>query len=395
MSKDINKNDDLDLNLEEVLSPIVEKAIANAMPKEEKSEAKVERKEIKVNPDSEIRVKDPVVDATWKSAEGIRAYLGGLTQAHFQKNWERKDAFYKRAEIKDSSIYTKADNPMSTTNADGGFTVPTELLANEFFVMQIDRPRMQDVLRNITVQSTQGAVPAISADLTAAIVAENADTTDQKPTFVERSFALDKAVALSYMSQELLAGTAVDLIGETTANQIVALRRLIENEVTDGSNFSGTIDGTAWDKPTTSGALTYAHLKACYHELAVEYRALPTMWMMHPNNLERIMSLTAGSAPIYNRDLGLAPESATIFGAPIFLNPQAVDTSIWYGAWDRAMAVFRHSSGLRIDTSEIGGTAWESVQFGMRAYELVDSNSLVNTTIDGFGGAVVEIDGIT
>lgn len=393
MSKDINKNDDLDLNLEEVLTPIVEKAVANSMPKEEKAETKVERKEIKVSGDT--YVKDPVVDATWKSAEGIRAYLGGLTQAHFQKNWERKDAFYKRAEIKDSSIYTKADNPMSTTNADGGFTVPTELLANEFFVMQIDRPRMQDMLRNITVQSTQGAVPAISADLTAAIVAENADTTDQKPTFVERTFALDKAVALSYMSQELLAGTAVDLIGETTANQIVALRRLIENEVTDGSNFTGTVDGTAWDKPTTSGALTYAHLKACYHELAVEYRALPTMWMMHPNNLERIMSLTAGSAPIYNRDMGLAPESATIFGAPIFLNPQAVDTSIWYGAWDRAMAVFRHSSGLRIDTSEIGGTAWESVQFGMRAYELVDSNSLVNTTIDGFGGAVVEIDGIT
>ena len=396
MSKDdVKKNDDLDLNLEEVLSPIVEKAVKDALPKkEEKSEPKVERKEIKVSGDT--YVKDPVVDATWKSAEGIRAYLGGLTQAHFQKNWERKDAFYKRAEIKDSSIYTKADNPMAWgTDANGGFTVPTELLANEFFVMQIDRPRMQDMLRNITVQSTQGAVPAISADLTAAIVAENADTTDTKPTFVERTFALDKAIALSYMSQELLAGTAVDLIGEITANQIVALRRLIENEVTDGSNFSGTIDGTAWDKPTTSGALTYAHLKACYHNLAVEYRALPTMWMMHPNRFEDIMSLTAGSAPIYNRDMGLAPESATIFGAPIFLNPQAVDTSIWYGAWDRAMAMFRHSSGLRIDTSEIGGTAWESVQYGMRAYELVDSNSLVNTTIDGFGGAVVEIDGIT
>jgi len=395
MSKDdVKKNDDLDLNLEEVLTPIVEKAVANSMPKEEKAEAKVERKEIKVSGDT--YVKDPVVDADWKNAEGIRAYLGGLTQAHFQKNWERKDAFYKRAEIKDSSIYTKADNPMAWgTDASGGFTVPTELLADDFFVMQIDRPRMQDVLRNITVQSTQGAVPAISADLTAAIVAENADTTDTKPTFVERSFSLDKAIALSYMSQELLAGTAVDLIGEITANQIVALRRLIENEVTDGSNISGTIDGTAWDKPTSSGALTYAHLKACYHELAVEYRALPTMWMMHPNNLERIMSLTAGSAPIYNRDLGLSPESATIFGSPIFLNPQAVDTSIWFGAWDRAMAIFRHGSGLRIDTSEIGGTAWESVQYGMRAYELVDSNSLVNTTIDGFGGAVVEIDGIT
>tara|TARA_R110002012_G_scaffold2026_4_gene9652 strand:+ start:121 stop:1305 length:1185 start_codon:yes stop_codon:yes gene_type:complete len=394
MSKDTNKNDDLDLNLEEVLTPIVEKAVANSMPKEEKTETNVERKEIKVS--GNTYVKDPVVDASWKNADGIRAYLGGLTQAHFQKNWERKDAFYKRAEIKDSSIYTKADNPMSWgTDGAGGFTVPTELLANDFFVMQIDRPRMQDMVRNITVQSTQGAVPAISADLTAAIVAENADTTDTKPTFVERAFALDKAVALSYMSQELLAGTAVDLIGETTANQIVALRRLIENELTDGSNFSGTIDGTAWDKPTSSGALTYAHLKACYHELAVEYRALPTMWMMHPNNLERIMSLTAGSAPIYNRDMGLAPESATIFGAPIFLNPQAVDTSIWYGAWDRAMAMFRHGSGLRIDTSEIGGTAWESVQYGIRAYELVDSNSLVNTTIDGFGGAVVEIDGIT
>ena len=60
------------------------------------------------------------------------------------------------------------------------------------------------------------------------------------------------------------------------------------------------------------------------------------------------------------------------------------------------MAVFRHNSGLRIDTSEIGGTAWESVQYGIRAYELVDSNFLTNETIDSsFGGAVVEIDGIT
>ena len=98
MSKDTNKNDDLDLNLEEVLTPIVEKAVANSMPKEEKAETKVERKEIKVS--NNTYTKDPVVDADWKTKDGIRAYLGGLTQAHFQKNWERKDAFYKRAESK-------------------------------------------------------------------------------------------------------------------------------------------------------------------------------------------------------------------------------------------------------------------------------------------------------
>jgi HK97 family phage major capsid protein len=396
MSKETNKNDDLDLNLEEVLAPIVEKAVEKAMPTKEEKAPKVERKEISINPDAQIRVKDPIVDADWKSADGIKAYLGGLTQAHFQKNLERKEAFYKRADIKDSSVYTKADNPMSTTNAAGGFTVPTELLADEFFVSIIDRPRLQDVLRNITVDSTGGAIPCIDANTTAAIVAENADTTDQKPTFDERAFSLDKAVALSYMSQELLAGTAIDMIGEVTANQIIALRTLIENEVTDGSNFTGTVDGTAWKKPTTSGALTYAHLKACYHTLAIEYRSLPTMWMMHPNRFEDIMSLTAGSAPLYDRNYGFAPEDTRVFGAPVFLNSQAVDTSIWYGAWDRAMAVFRHNSGLRIDTSEIGGTAWESVQYGIRAYELVDSNFLTNETIDSsFGGAVVEIDGIT
>jgi len=394
MSKDINKNDDL--NLEEVLAPIVEKAVANAMPKEEKAEAKIERKEIKVNPDSEIKVKDPVVDADWKSAEGIRAYLGGLTKAHITKNWERKDAFYKRAEIKDSSIYTKADNPMSWgTNGDGGFTVPTELLANDFFVMQIDRPRLQDVVRNISVSSTQGAVPAISADLTAAIVAENADTTDTKPTFVERDFSLNKAIALSYMSQELLAGTAVDLIGEITANQIVALRRVVENNLTEGTTFTGSVDGTTWDSVAQAGgSLAYGDIKNIYHQLAVEYRALPTMWMMHPTNFERIMSLTADNAPVYNRNMGFAPEELNIFGSPVFLNPQAVDTSIWFGSWDRAMALFRHDSGLRIDTSETGGTAWESAQYGIRAYELVDSNDLINTTIDGFGGAVVELTGV-
>ncbi len=398
MSKDINKNDDLDLNLEEVLSPIVEKAVANAMPKEEKAEDKVERKEIKVNPDSEIRVKDPVVDADWKSANGIKAYLGGLTQAHFQKNWERKDAFYKRAEIKNSNIYTKADNPMSAgTNNAGGFTVPTELLADEFFVSILDRPRLQDILRQVTVSSTKGAIPCVTTDLTAALVAENADTTDTKPTFAERAFALHKAVALSYMSQELLAGTAVDLIGEITAQQITALRRLIENEASDGANFTKSVDSTVWEgKTDMGGALTYAGLKDIYHKLAIEYRALPCTWMMHPTNFERMMSLTGDSRPVYNWQDGYAPESTRIFGSPIFLNSQISNEKIFYGAWDRAMAMFRHDSGLRIDTSEIGGTAWESVQYGMRAYELVDSNFLTNETVDtSFGGAVVELYGIS
>ena len=397
MSKDTNKNDDLDLNLEEVLSPIVEKAVANAMPKEEKAEAKVERKEIKVNPDSEIRVKDPVVDADWKSANGIKAYLGGLTQAHFQKNWERKDAFYKRAEIKNSNIYTKADIPMSagTDNA-GGFTVPTELLADEFFVSILDRPRVQDIFRQVTVSSTKGAIPCITADLTAALVAENADTTDTKPTFAEREFALKKAVALSYMSQELLAGTAVDLIGEITAQQIVALRRLIEDEASDGTDFTKSIDQEAWVNADMGCALTYAGLKDIYHKLAIEYRALPCTWMMHPTNFERLMSLTGDSRPVYNWQDGYAPESTRIFGSPIFLNSQISNEKIFYGAWDRAMAMFRHDSGLRIDTSEIGGTAWESVQYGMRAYELVDSNRLISATVDtDFGGAVVELYGIT
>ena len=53
MSKDTNKNDDL--NLEEVLSPIVEKAVKDALPKEEKAETKVERKEIKVSGDTYVK----------------------------------------------------------------------------------------------------------------------------------------------------------------------------------------------------------------------------------------------------------------------------------------------------------------------------------------------------
>jgi len=396
MSKDVNKSDDL--NLEEVLAPIVEKAVEKAIPtKEEKADDKVERKAITINPNSEIRVKDPVVDADWKTADGIKTYLGGLVHSHFSKDLNRKEAFYKRAEIKDSSVYTKADNPMSWgTNANGGFTVPSELLADDFFVSIIDRPRLQDVIRNITVSSTQGSIPCITADLTAAIVAENADATDQKPTFAQRAFSLDKAMALSYVSEELLAGTAIDMIGEITANQITALRRLIENEVSDGSNFTGTVDGTSWQSTAMGGAITYAGLKDLYHQLAIEYRALPTVWMLHPTNFKRIMKLTGDSRPVYDWNYGYAPEDTRIFGSPVFLNSQVSDTSIWYGAWDRAMAIFRHNSGLRIDTSETGGTAWESAQLGMRAYELVDSNNLVNTAVDSsFGGAVVELTGIT
>tara|TARA_R100000808_G_C2150515_1_gene159278 strand:+ start:1980 stop:3131 length:1152 start_codon:yes stop_codon:yes gene_type:complete len=369
------------------LDKIIDKKVEEKL--EAKDADKVERKGVYDGVDlkGNFSVKDPVIDADVNTEKGCKTFLGGWMKALYDKDLERIEKFYPEYQAKDLSW---------GSNAGGGFTVPDPVLAGDFFVQKIDRPRMQDFMRNIVADGTRGAIPNIDANAAAAIVGENTTVTaDSTLTFAESDFALDKAVVLNYISQELLAGTAIDMIGEVAANQLVAMRGLIENELTDGSNFTDTLDGVAWTQSSASvGAISYGDLKDIYHKLAVEYRAGNTVWIMHPNALNSIMSLTGDNRPFYNHNFSYAPEDMQLFGSKILLNPQAVDTSIWFGALDKALAYVTHKDGIQVSVSDIGGNAFNDVQVGIRTWQLCDSVALTNTTIDGFGAAMVEGAGV-
>lgn len=396
-----NDSTDLADGVEELMTPVIEEAVAKAMGNffansEEKTAEAPERKDVIVN--APIHLKDPIIDADVSTRKGLYAFLGGWTKALYTKDRESLSHFYKGEQKEQIS----KDLSWGTTTA-GGFTVPDPVLASDFFVQVIDRPRLQDVLRQVTADGVRGAIPNISANASASVVGENTTVTaDSSLVFAESDYALDKAVVLSYVSQELLAGSSLDILGETQANQLVAIRNLIEDEITDGSNSSNTLDGTSWQSVAQSGAITYAGLKNLFHKLAVEYRGTAsTFWVCHPNLWEDIMSLTdSQSVPLYNRGLALAPEQLTIFGSRVFLNPKATvvagagtnEGSIWYGDFNKAMAYVKHKDGIKVSVSEIGGDAYADVQVGIRTHTLFDSVALTNTTVDSsFGGAVVEL----
>ena len=402
MSDNDNDNSsELADGVEDLMAPVVEEAVAKAMgnfftESEETPAETPDRKDVVA--DEAIHLKDPVIDADISTRKGLYAFLGGWTKALYERNAERLPHFY-RGEEKEQVI---KDLSFGTGNQ-GGFTVPDPVLASDFFVQVIDRPRLQDVMRQVVAEGVQGAIPNISANASASIVGENTTVTaDSTQAFAESAFSLDKAVVLSYVSQELLAGSAIDILGETQANQLIAIRNLIEDEITDGSNPTDTMDGTTWQNLAQSGAITYAGLKNLYHKLAVEYRGTAsTMWVCHPNLWEDIMSLTdSQNVPLYNRGLALAPEQLTIFGSRVFLNPKATvvagagsnEGSIWYGDFNKAMAYVRHRDGIMVSVSDVGGDAFADVQVGIRTHTLFDSVVLTNTAVDtSFGGAVVEL----
>lgn len=388
MENQDNKDDNLVADLDSLIGERVEEAVAKAMASNAPTP---DRKDITEDA-TPVMAHDPVIDANLETRKGFNTFLGGWLQSIYRKDTGRLADFYKG----EQRNAVEKDLSWGTTTA-GGFTVPDPVLASDFFTAVVDRPRLQDAMQQVTVDGVRGAIPNFSANTTAAIVAENTTVTPNDATFAEADFALDKAVVLTYASQELLKGTAIDMIGETAANQLIAIRRLVENEVTDGSNFSDTLDGTSWTvAQATIGSISWAELKTIYHGLAVEYRGSGARWIMHPTVWENVMSLVDGqSVPLYNRSIGFAPEDLTIFGAPVILNPQAVDTSIWFGDLGRAMAFIQHGQGPQLAVTDIGGNAYADVQVGIRTHMLVDSVTLVNTTIDGDGAAIVEGTGVT
>lgn len=277
-------------------------------------------------------------------------------------------------------------NAMSTTTgAEGGFTVATEVAASV-----VDRLKAYGGMRSVaTILATEMGNPMSfpTSDGTAEegeIVAENALATDLDPSFGTTGLPVykfsSKAMAVPF---ELLQDASVDVEAFVTGRMVTRLGRITNRMFTTGTGVSqpngiavaATVGITAANGSSQVTAVKYESLVDLQHSVDAAYREQGNCrFMMSDNTLARVRKiLDASGRPIfvpgYEMSVpGGAPDR--LLGAPVAVNYHMPDMaagaqSIAYGDFSGyyirdvlQVQMFRFTDSAYTKRGQIGFLAW-------------------------------------
>lgn len=208
------------------------------------------------------------------------------------------------------------------TATSGGYLAP-EQFSREVIRQLTERAVMRQVARVITIGAASVKIPRLTSSITAAWTGEAAAIAESQPAFDQVEFKPHKLGALTLVSNELLADSAVDV-----ANFLATLFAEKFAEVEDIAFLKGT--GTGQPK----GLLTYAEVQRVttaaanaitadevinlFDALPPQYRA-NAVWVMNPATMNHLRKLK-DNAGQYMLVSGLAGEApTTLLGRPVVL----------------------------------------------------------------------------
>lgn len=276
-------------------------------------------------------------DVESDSAREIAAHIlttGSPEYARAFREYMRTPAFGPPPELRAA---------MTTTDANGGVMIPQWLdptinLTNAGTNNVIDQ--LVDIVP-ITSNIWEGVT---SAGVTAAMLAEGAEVTDNTPTFEGPTITANKAAAYLFASYEVLQDTGFDEVGMLFED---AKSRLEETQLTTGNGTAGNctglitaLSGTGPSFAGTSGAAGAADfvigdVYGTKNALGPRFRRNAN-WMANPAILDRIRQFgnaAAGSnAANFWVDLG-ADVPSVLLGKGAYEN-EAMDSTIVSGSND-------------------------------------------------------------
>lgn len=264
------------------------------------------------------------------------------------------------------------------TGSAGGYLAPDGFVAqlirglNEASVMR----RIARVLPPITTDSV--SIPKNLTGVTAAWLAENAAITPSDPTFGQVTFTPHKLGALTLVSNELLADSAIDV--EALLAQLFA-EALAELE--DQAFFNG--DGMGKPAGIVADATIGTVTAAAGTSIAIDdvlnlYDAVPpqyrgnAVFVMHPNTMGALRKLKDAGGR-YLLVEGLAPAApTTLLGRPVYLSSNmptiaAGARTILFGDVARAYLIVDRKG---IEVARSSDRYFDSDQVGFRAIARVD-----------------------
>ncbi|HHY92981.1 MAG TPA: phage major capsid protein [Firmicutes bacterium] len=208
------------------------------------------------------------------------------------------------------------------TGTSGGYMAPESFLAEVIRKLE-EASAMRRLARTITIGAASVKIPRLTSSVSAAWTAEAAAIAPGDPAFDQVEFTPHKLAAITLVSNELLADSAVAV--ETFLAGLFAEKIAAVEDV-------AFLNGTGSGQP--KGLLTYAEIEAVTAASATAitadevidlYDALPpayrgnAAWLMHPATMNVLRKLkdTQGQYLLVSGLVAGAP--ATILGRPVVL----------------------------------------------------------------------------
>lgn len=240
-----------------------------------------------------------------------------------------------------------------SADASGGVLAPSGFVAEVLRARQ-EAAVMRRVARVIgPVNSAVVEIPRALTGVTAAWLAENAAITPGDATFDKLTFTLHKMGALTQVSNELLADSAINVEALLSSLFGEALAKL-EDEAFFSGNVAGRPKGILADADIQTVAAAAVNgvsvddILSLYDALPPQYRDA-AVWVMNPGTMSLLRKLkdTAGRLMLTSDLTTAAP--ATLLGRPVYLssNMPAVGAnakSILFGDLRAAYIIVDHAN---------------------------------------------------
>ena len=235
--------------------------------------------------------------------------------------------------------------------------------------------------------STEYRIPIVSADPTAAWVAEGAEITPSDPTLQELVVTPAKVAGLTIISRELADDSdpaAAQVVGDGLARDIA--RRI------DQAAFAGLASPAPAGLTTLSGIQTYVNA-AAYASLDFAAEAISkaetvgatiTHFVTSPATalaLAKIRTASGSNEPVLGKDATSAT-GRMILGVPLYVSPFVAANVLWAIDSSRVWLVVRDPATIEADRSVFFTSDRVAVKATMRAaFGFVHPQSVVKVTI--------------
>ena len=292
--------------------PVTSNDVKNYNPNDTTASIKADYK-----PQTWIKGLPAMAQPTWvqkQAGDNIKEQIKFQTDA-WQK-WFRapsEDAF-KMSATPDEMKAMQED-----TDAEGGFFVPEQFIANTIHDSGVPGGQLRPLSTVVRVSSKDGYMPTL-ASATWAAIAEEAAFSDQTPAVGQVSFSLKKSGGLIKVTRELLDDSAVNLPSELSKIFLESAGRFEDVGIISGNGstqYAGIMsDGdVGFYTMANATSIVAADLVGTFYELDSQFRANAT-WVMKSSIASLINQIQlTGNGVTGITDITAAP-SAFILGRP-------------------------------------------------------------------------------
>lgn len=283
---------------------------------------------------------------------------------------------------KEKVILDQCRAVVGVDGASGGYALPTEI-AESIFPLVRDRMVIQALgCTNVSPRSMKFELPGVSTGSTGYMIGEGKKITESDLKFKLLSMSPKKAAALVYASREMIASGDPAISAIIEADMADALASIIMQKFLYGDGANDTPLGIANLIPAANvlatgadgDSPTQAFVRQLRSKVPQKYISNMFKFLANENTLYKAAAVAQAAATgVLASDEQLI---ANVLGKPyVSTGHVKADkakgngtnlSDLFYGKWDEVVFA-QWWSGLRMETTEVGGSAFENDLMGFKA----------------------------